>query len=381
MPQEEAPASPAFRHVHYPALDGLRAIAVTLVFLWHYVQLPWGWAGVDVFFALSGFLITGILYDTRNTAHRFRNFYMRRTLRIFPLYYTVLLTLFALGLFVHWSWNPGLPLWLIYLGNFNSLLFRHAPDIAETQSFLTSHMQSGALADNPITLYLGHFWSLCVEEQFYLIWPLVIFFTRSRIRLMWICATVIFLEPLLRLAALRWIHAADVSNIVAWSTPLRLDELLLGALLALHLRGPKPAALHRWAAVVLLVCIVVMCLWRPNPDPLLQTHEEFVLLLTAGISLVAMASIALVTLALRLQTILYRVLCWRPLREIGKVSYGIYVFHDIPHTLYFRLFDYYNIDDPRIVAAFAYACTLALAFLSFHFFESPFLKLKARYTR
>ena len=76
---------------YYPALDGLRAISFLGVFFWHYLSLPYGWAGVDVFFVLSGFLITGILYDTRDSPHRVWNFYIGRTLRIFPLYYGVLL--------------------------------------------------------------------------------------------------------------------------------------------------------------------------------------------------------------------------------------------------------------------------------------------------
>jgi len=379
MPEESIPIPTAAARVHYPALDGLRAIAMTAVFLWHYTQLPWGWAGVDAFFALSGFLITGILYDTRDAAHRFRNFYIRRTLRIFPLYYGVLLLLFAAGLWMHWSWNPGLPLYLVYLGNFNSLLFRHTPDIAYTQSFLTSNVPTAAWTQ--FTLYLGHFWSLCVEEQFYLVWPLVIFFTRSRVRLMGFCAVGVVAEPLLRFATLHWMQADNIHDIVAWSTPFRLDSLLLGAMLALYLRGPKPKALHRWAAALLLAGVVAMYFWRISPDPALQTPMQFTWLLTVGFSLAAITSIALVALALRPQGVLYHVLNWRPLREIGKVSYGMYIFHDIPHMLYFRLFDLFNIDDPRIVAAFAYACTLALAFLSFRFFEQPFLKLKERYTR
>src|ERR1700728_3407250 len=77
----------------YPALDGMRAIAFLVVFGHHYLQLPWGWAGVDLFFVLSGFLITGILFDTRNDPNRVRNFYLRRTLRIFPLYYGVMAAL------------------------------------------------------------------------------------------------------------------------------------------------------------------------------------------------------------------------------------------------------------------------------------------------
>src|ERR1700722_7833144 len=96
----------------YPALDGLRAIAVLMVFYQHYypnfrMGLNWGWAGVDIFFVLSGFLITGILYDTQNAAHRFRNFYVRRTLRIFPLYYGVLLLALLLTPLLHWTWHPA----------------------------------------------------------------------------------------------------------------------------------------------------------------------------------------------------------------------------------------------------------------------------------
>jgi peptidoglycan/LPS O-acetylase OafA/YrhL len=77
----------------YPALDGLRAIAFLLIFFQHDYALPWGWAGVNVFFVLSGFLITGILFDSRDDAHRGRNFYIRRALRILPLYYGVFLVI------------------------------------------------------------------------------------------------------------------------------------------------------------------------------------------------------------------------------------------------------------------------------------------------
>jgi peptidoglycan/LPS O-acetylase OafA/YrhL len=89
----------------YPALDGMRAIAFLLVFGQHYLQIPWGWAGVDLFFVLSGFLITGILFDSRDDPFRVRNFYVRRTLRIFPLYYGIMLALLVLQPFAHWQWN------------------------------------------------------------------------------------------------------------------------------------------------------------------------------------------------------------------------------------------------------------------------------------
>ena len=107
----------------YPALDGFRAVAVLMVFYQHYIginepQLNWGWTGVDFFFVLSGFLITGILYDTRNATHRFRDFYVRRTLRIFPLYYGVLLAGLCLNPIFHWQWHPAWILWPLYLGNY-----------------------------------------------------------------------------------------------------------------------------------------------------------------------------------------------------------------------------------------------------------------------
>src|ERR1700742_2071666 len=91
--------------VFYPALDGLRAIAFLMVLLQHYLAVPWGWTGVNVFFVLSGFLITGILWDTRDTPHRIRNFYVRRALRIFPLYYAIALLFVLTTPLLHWHWT------------------------------------------------------------------------------------------------------------------------------------------------------------------------------------------------------------------------------------------------------------------------------------
>ena len=92
----------------FPALDGLRALAFLMVFGFHYLQMPWGWTGVDIFFVLSGFLITGILFDSCHHPHRIRNFYLRRTLRIFPLYYGVFLLLVILDPIFRWNWALGL---------------------------------------------------------------------------------------------------------------------------------------------------------------------------------------------------------------------------------------------------------------------------------
>ena len=158
----------------YPALDGLRAVAFLMVFGQHYLSLAWGWTGVNVFFVLSGFLITGILFDTRDDPHRARNFYLRRTLRIFPLYYGLFLPLLLLWPFMHWRWNGWWLLWPLYLGNFirfvsPAAMVWHSPLELAADAHLTS------LTLPRTEIFLGHLWSLCVEEQFYLLWPWVVF--------------------------------------------------------------------------------------------------------------------------------------------------------------------------------------------------------------
>ena len=160
---------------HIPALDGIRGLAILLVLLCHfplygdmqptifidklfYAMTRAGWCGVDLFFVLSGFLITGILYDAKGSRFFFRNFYMRRCLRIFPLYYGVLAVFFVIVPFV-------LP-----LGRNYELFLK---DQAWYWSYLTNIKI--AIEGWPKFYALAHFWSLAVEEQFYFVWPFVVF--------------------------------------------------------------------------------------------------------------------------------------------------------------------------------------------------------------
>jgi peptidoglycan/LPS O-acetylase OafA/YrhL len=168
---------------HLPALDGVRGLAILLVLLYHFVAqttatnrleaavnwaLGYGFLGVDLFFVLSGFLITGILYDSRADPGYFRTFYMRRVLRIFPLYYAVLAVVFfgvsllpalrgseIAGLREHqaWAWLYGINVYLSIQGGW-------------------------------VLSYIEHFWSLAVEEHFYFIWPLVVWLLGARPRLL-----------------------------------------------------------------------------------------------------------------------------------------------------------------------------------------------------
>ncbi|HLL88149.1 MAG TPA: acyltransferase, partial [Tepidisphaeraceae bacterium] len=183
---------PAAR-THYPALDGLRGLAILLVMVSHYVAPPagggrWGlvfrraadagWVGVDLFFALSGFLITGILLDAKGKPGFFRNFFARRTLRVFPLYYGVLFVvcvlLPALGLL-----KLGVPLSQRWLWLYATNLF----------PLLRSADGAGFFFPNSWDLQFGHFWSLAVEEHFYLAWPLVVY-ALGRRPLMVTCAAL-----------------------------------------------------------------------------------------------------------------------------------------------------------------------------------------------
>jgi peptidoglycan/LPS O-acetylase OafA/YrhL len=159
---------------HIPALDGLRGIAILSVMLLHFTNaiaaLPgsptsaarsvfgWGWTGVDLFFVLSGFLITGILLDSKGHPLYFRSFYARRALRIFPLYYAALFLFFVVPRAIpsvpatySFAWHDQRWFWF-YLGNFHPL----GPDAKQ---------------------FIGQFWSLAIEEQFYLVWPLLIWLT------------------------------------------------------------------------------------------------------------------------------------------------------------------------------------------------------------
>lgn len=366
----------------FAGLDGVRAIAVVLVFLQHYAtKVVWtaGWTGVQVFFVLSGFLITGILYDSRRNAYCFRNFYIRRTLRIFPLFYFAWLMVLAAGWIYRMQWHPMHWLWVVYLGNV--VRFLHG-------GLALDHIYT---ANPQLPIEIGHFWSLAVEEQFYLMWPLVVFFAPDRRVLMRICVGAVLLVPLIRFALYLALPRQQVELGFLYRVVFtQSDSFLLGGALALGMRGPEKLLLLGSANRLLLGALMALALAYLANFGLhrAQIPAETPWMSIYGLTLVNLASAGLILGALREGSLVYRITSNQPMRTLGKYSYGFYVYHVLlaPFLLYYvwpvdmahkTIWYYVHV---LLGRALYFAIVTAISALSYRFVEAPFLALKDRWT-
>jgi len=357
---------------HYmPQLDGLRAFAVGAVLIHHFFQPPrvggvdFALLGVWLFFVLSGFLITGILLRSRDQIHNrgypailaLRQFYVRRVLRIFPLYYLVLFGAAAFD-----------------LGEVRDTIFWHL-------TYMSNYLFSTRQQWGQLT---AHFWSLSVEEQFYILWPTLILFAGERF-LPKMIITAIAIGPIFRTIA----HLLDFNWIARLTISLAsLDALGLGALLAycLHHRSEKPAllkVLDQW------ICwfgapglVLLFCLQRLEAYSLIHHVTEnswFIeptLWALVFVWLIKRASSGFIGLG-------GKILELKPLVYTGRISYGIYVYHPFVYFLLPILFYRTGTDFsllPRLLQfSLAAASTVAIAALSWRFVESPINSLKDRF--
>jgi peptidoglycan/LPS O-acetylase OafA/YrhL len=361
---------------HVPALDGVRGLAILLVLLHTFnrsgptdvflnkvvdLGMDIGWVGVQLFFVLSGFLITGILVDTKKAPNYFRSFYGRRVLRIFPLYYLVLTAYFVVAPRV-----VELPA-SVLLAN-------------QEQAWLWAYLSNWIVIRSPA---FSHFWSLAVEEQFYLVWPLVVAASSGR-TLRRVCLGLSVAALALRMAL---VLAGASQPLIYQCTLTRMDALAIGAATALLVRDPS-----RLRA------------WRPHLRPAMLGIGLFLLVLTVatrGLPLssswtetVGFTALALLGGGLVAQiavdtaegrhTWVSNLFTMRLLRTLGKYSYGMYVFGKMLHvwalkTLAPWLVPVAGLRRLPLLAGYVLAAivvTFAAAFLSYHLVEDHFLRLK-----
>lgn len=371
---------------HLPSLDVLRGLAILLVIA-HNTQLlnppelsgvvalaqyalNIGWVGVQLFFVLSGFLITGILLDELGRPNGMRNFLVRRALRIFPLYYGFLLLVFVV---------------LPALGIQPEIYRRDS----HNQTWLWTYLSdwTSPLGIGPHSL--PHFWSLAVEEQFYLVWPLVVLALRTPAKVAQACVAVALVSLLCRIALLQ----TDLPAEVLYEWPLcRMDALALGGLAAACWRHPHWAQWVRHRASAIL-CVTVagfaaVFVWT-HGLPRLSPRG-----VTAGYTgLALLFMVAVYWLAWRDTERADEARAWtasapaRLLQSVGKYSYGMYVFHKPMHDLFSapllaRLgVSHIGSIGPACLHVLGVALAAYVsAWLSYHLYEVHFLRLKNRFT-
>lgn len=307
-----------------------------------------GWLGVNLFFVLSGFLITGILLDTKEKPGFFRNFYLRRVRRIIPAYALCISLLLLLGMIS----IGGLLRAVTFTANYN---------------FIPAHK------------YYAPFWSLSVEEQFYLFWPLLVFCVR-RTYLTIICVGICIAEPALRyLAVLHGHHVGAVHG----STFLIADSLALGALGAIFFRSRYAVRANALAFAGALALGGAALLLYGLPHGLLHRANPF----GAAFQVVPfdMFFAAAMFGSLAFQSPFFSGAITRPFRFLGDISYGLYLYHLIAFTLYDNFFpraSYYGHFGAEVLRAVV-SLTIAIAFAwaSRWYYEERFLRKRPASTQ
>jgi peptidoglycan/LPS O-acetylase OafA/YrhL len=379
---EQTLRQPQLLQRYFPGLNGLRAIAFLIVFVHHYSAgvfdswvTDWGWAGVDLFFVLSGFLITGILYDSLGSPRYFRNFYIRRSLRIFPLFFGFWILLLVLTPILHVQWNWYIASMAGYIGNFFMAGARMGLHAAPGVINITLRRQ-------PAWLMAGHLWSLCVEEQFYLVWPAVIYLVRSRKALLWICLSLMLTVPFLRALYIHLSPEGFAAGALNFNSFSHLDTLLFGSAIALWLRSQSisPSLVRRVATVATIGAPLLLIACWCSDHAHYSSPQASPMVATLGYTLIAIASSGILLMAIDPALPFARLLSWKPLAEFGAITYGLYFYHYIPSPL---ISGRVKMLAPHHLAFFvplgAFIFSVAAAWLSFHYYEQPFIALKNRF--
>lgn len=351
---------------HFPALDGLRGVAVLIVMAYHLEYLlpglsgivKGGFLGVDVFFVLSGFLITSILLKEQSKAGQInlKNFYMRRVFRLIPAYWTFLIILYFFG---------------------NQLLQKVEASVIYSNNnffFAFAYLQNWRSCSGIISGNLNHTWSLAIEEQFYILWSLILFFAfkqglaRKQITLI----TVGLVAVIVIQRAARIVAGTD-AQVLYYSTDTRIDALLIGSVAAMIYTWkliPLNNLLSRKFNIAAFSSLIVAITILMNFG-----HTDFDIYF--GILSIFAISVAILILWLVTQekNIVHKLFENRVLTWIGNVSYALYLWHYLSYQFAKKTFDSRPV---QVIAGIAF--TFAAAALSYYLIEKPFLRLKSRYS-
>lgn len=362
---------------HIGVLDGIRGLAILMVMFNHYAlntrlstpidkafyyTAKLGWMGVDLFFVLSGFLITGILLNAKRKPHYFRNFYMRRTVRIFPLYYAFLAVVFLI---------------IPRITGYRSPELQH---VDPYQTFYWTYLTNWFFAYKNEIPAFSHLWSLAIEEQFYLLWPAVVLVLSERSLKR--CALTCIAAALAFRLVCAWQHSGSIIPYVL--TPMRMDTLAAGAYLVLRVREPDGLAriqpLARYAALSSIGVMAGIMIYQKG-------YGHTPLVTTAGFSCNAILACSVIAMSLAPadHPFLNRAFSTRTLQFFGKYSYCLYMVHMlVEETLAKRVNA--NTLAPEVWGSalpgrlvFAGMCigaSVAIALVSWHAYEKQWLKLK-----
>jgi peptidoglycan/LPS O-acetylase OafA/YrhL len=322
------------------SLDGIRGLAVLLVLLYHHAVLNMGWAGVDLFFVLSGYLITTILRRTRDDPGFWSEFWIKRFTRILP---PLMILVLAAQFFIQ---RVSPLVGVAYLLSLGDILAYWRP--VESMTLL---------------------WSLAVEEHFYIVWPFAVRYV-PRKRLLWALGVLLLVEPLVRLVVAQLFH--HQWTFIYYLTPFRLDGLACGAMLSLALGVPRGKEwISRWSgrgSVSTALAWMIARLVFGNGFTRKANSSIYNSLCYSLVAIIAAFGIAYVLS--HPEARVSRILAWSPLTFTGSISYGLYLYQLLVKALMIR---YAHLGGTRLLLCDTLA-TFVLAWVSFVFYERPLLQ-------
>ena len=353
-------------NTNHPNLDGLRAVGILMVLVSHFFSPLFNvtvlWTSIDLLFALSGLLITGILIETKDDPQYFKKFYMRRLLRIFPLYYLLLL-LFSLYAFVI-SIHPEN--FIYFKNNFGYFL-----TYTQNWYFIRSGM--------PLFGHLNHTWTLAIDEQIYLLWPLLLWLCKNNKQLVLLCAATLVFSLTYRVV---YNYSHPVGNDAYFiNTFCRIDSFAAGSLMYCVLRF-SPAMSERKVFLTLLASLALFLACGFADGSFLRSGNY---MRNFGCTLAGIHFSTWLYFAVTARnSILKFILSNRLIVYIGKISYSLYVFHwFILIIMGARINDlllHAGIHSLLLSSVSCLALVFIVSMLSYHFFEKPIIKLKKKFS-